>query len=300
MEIQSNAISPSGAISEGWELIKDDYGMFFAMSLVFIIIIFAISFAIGMVNNGITMAIAAILGIAKPEGNTAATIAAIMPQIIGATIGIFTEIIVTTLSGVLLCGMYKAFARKLQSGVVEFGDLFSGFDKWKPCLIFSIILSLVKYVIAIGTLIVGVIFGVSLNANALLKDGKFDPKMFSGLIGIIIVFVLIALLLQLAVAIATIFVLPLIAEQNLSGIEAMSNSFRGALKNIFPLIGLVILQGLMAIGGILLCLVGVLFVLPILQASMFTAYRSVFGGPTNNYMNQQPPPPPIFYNQPGY
>jgi hypothetical protein len=300
MEIQSNAVSPSGAISEGWELIKDDYGLFFAISLVFIVIVVAVALAIGMVNSGITMAITAVLGMAKPDGATAVTVVAIVPQLISATISIFTEVIVATLAGVLMCGVYNAFSRKTQIGKVEFGDLFSGFDKWKPCLIYSVIISLIKYVIGIGTLIVGVVFGVSLNTNALLKDGKLDPKMFTGLLGIIIILLLIAFLLQVILAIATTFVLPLIAERNLSGTDAMSHSFRGAIKNIFPLIGLFILQGLMLFAGALLCGIGILFVAPIINASLFSAYRSVFGEPTNNYMNQQPPPPPIFYNQPGY
>jgi hypothetical protein len=296
MEIKSNAVKPVGSIEEGWNLIKDDYWLFFAMTLVFILIIFAISFVIGLINGGITVGITTVLGMAKPEGTTAATVAAVAPQIISTTIGFFTNVILAAITGVLMCGIMNAFSRKAATGMVDFGDLFSGFDKFKSCLIYSIILSLVKYVVAIGAILIGVVFGVSLSASSLLKDGKLDPKIFTGLFGIIIVLGILALIINLAIAICTTFVYPLIAEHNLSGTGALMTSIRGALNNIIPLIGFFIMQILISLGGVLLCLVGVLFVVPVLYASIFTAYRSVFGVPTTNFMNQQPPPPPIFYN----
>jgi hypothetical protein len=299
MEIQSNAVQPVGSIEEGWNIIKDDYWIFFAMSLVFIVIVVAVGFLAGLIQNGISAGIAMAMGAVKTEGN-AATAAMVIPQLISLTIGIFTNILVATLSGILFCGFMKALSRKVQTGAVEFGDLFSAFDKLQPCLIYSVILSLIQYVIGIGAIVIGVVLGVTLSAESFLKDGKFNPAIFKDLIGIFIIVFIAAVVINLIITICLAFVYPLIAERNMSGLEAISNSMRGGLSNILPLIGFFILQGLMAFGGALLCLVGVLFVAPLLHASTFAAYRQVFGGIAGNFMNQQPPPPPIFNNQPNY
>jgi uncharacterized membrane protein len=299
MEIQSNAVKPVGSIEEGWNIIKDDYWIFFLMSLVFIVIVIAVGFLVGLIQNGISAGITMAIGAVKPEGN-AATVAMVVPQLISLTIGIFTNILVATLTGILMCGFMKALSRKVQTGVVDFGDLFSGFDKFQPCLIYSVILSLIQYVIGIGAIVIGVVFGVTLSAESFLKDGKFNPAIFKDLIGIFILIIIAAIIINLIITICMAFVYPLIAERNMSGLEAISNSVRGGLSNILPLIGFFILQILMAFGGALLCLVGVLFVAPLLYASTFAAYRQVFGGPEGSFMNHQPPPPPIFNNQPSY
>ncbi len=300
MEIQSNAVKPVGSIQAGWDIIKDDYWLFFGMTSVLILIAVAASFAISLVNNAITLGVAAVLGGVSKDGGAASVSAAVIPQIVSLTISIFTGVLLSTLIGMLMCGLMNALSRKVQTGSVEFGDLFSGFNKLQPCLIYSVIMSLINYAIAIGSVVVGVVFGVTMGAEMMLKDGKFDPQLFTKLFGLIFVVALIAVILTLIITVFTTFVYPLIAERNLSGMQALSASFRGGLSNILPLIGFIILQGLMVIAGTLLCLVGLLFVAPLLYASIFAAYRNVFGGPTLNAAYQQPPPPPIFNNQPNY
>jgi uncharacterized membrane protein len=300
MEIQSNAVKPVGSIQAGWDIIKDDYWLFFGMTSVLILIALAASFAISLVNNAITLGVAAVLGGVSKDGGAASVSAAVIPQIVSLTISIFTGVLLSTLIGMLMCGLMNGLSRKVQTGSVEFGDLFSGFNKLQPCLIYSVIMSLINYAIAIGAVVVGVVFGVTMGAEMMLKDGKFDPQMFTKLFGLIFVVALIAIILTLIITVFTTFVYPLIAERNLSGMQALSASFRGGLSNILPLIGFIILQFLMVMAGALFCLVGILFVAPLLYASIFAAYRNVFGGPTRNVAYQQPPPPPIFNNQPNY
>jgi hypothetical protein len=299
MEIQSGAVSPTGAIQEGWDIIKDDYWTFFGMTTVFIILIIVVAMVVGLINNGITLGVSAALGVVNDGSRAANVSSAVVPQLVSMAISFFTNIIVAAVTGVLMCGLMNGLSRKVQTGSFEFGDLFSGFDKFMPCLIYAAILSFIQFVIAILMLLIGVAFGVSISAESLLKDGKFDPSMLSGLIGIVVVVGAIFMLLNIILAVCTVFVYPLIAEKNLSGIEALSTSTRGALSNLLGLIGFFILQILISMAGILACLIGVLFVVPILYSGLFAAYRSVFGGPTVT-MYQQPPPPPIFNNQPGY
>ena len=107
------------------------------------------------------------------------------------------------------------------------------------------------------------------------------------------------------VGILTAFVYPIISNFNLSGGEALMLSAKSGLANFVGLLLLLILVGLMAMGGIMVCGIGLLFVAPILAATLFSAYQSVFGRSGGAY-NQNPPPPPNFGagqwggNQPGY
>ena len=302
MEFQSGAVRPVESISEGWNLIKNNYWTFFLMILVAVVILIAVSFVLGLINNLIALGIAAALGVATTNSGDAVKISAsIAPQLISMVISIFTNIIVITLSGAFFCGIYTALARQSSSGIAEFGDLFAGFQKIQACFIYSLVMSVIQFVIGLVVLLTGSAIGVSAAGllSTLIKDGKLNPAVFGGLFLVILIFVVISLVINLIISALTAFVYPLIAERNLSGGEALLLSAKSGLANIGGLILLLILLGLMGIGGLVLCLVGFLFVAPVLSAAMFAAYQSVFGR-TGGFYQQNPPPPPNFGNQRAY
>lgn len=295
MEFQSGAVSPIESIKKGWEIIKDDYWSFFAMTLVAIIILIVAAIILGLINNGITFVIASALGVATQGAGDAGKIsAAILPQIISLIISIFTNLIVGTLSGVLFCGIYSALSRKSNSGVTEFGDLFSGFQKITSCFIVAAVLSLIQFVFQLVMILVGAAIGVSaVGLGGLTKGGQINPAVFGGLFLVILAFLAISIIVNLIISALTSFAYPLIAERSLSGGQALSLSIKGGFANIGGTILLLILLGLMSVGGFLLCIIGILFVAPILSASLFAAYQSVFGRVANAGF-QTPPPPPNF------
>jgi hypothetical protein len=299
MEIQSGSVSPIENIKEGWEIIKEDYWIFFAICLVFIAIVVAVSFGFSIINNLITLGVTAALG-GLSKSNEAATAVQIVPTLISLVISVFTNFGVSVITTMLMCGIMNSLSKKTITGVFNFGDMFSGLQQFTPCVVVSLILTLIQFVLGLGMLLIAVVFGVSLGINGMMKDGKFDPAIFSGLIGVFFVVAILAIIVSLLIAVCTTFIYPLLGERNLSGLEAVSMSVRGGLSNAAGLIGLLILQGLMILGGALLCLVGMLFVIPIIYASTFAAYRSVFGSPQLNTAFNQPPPPPTFNNQPSY
>lgn len=302
MEYNSGAVSPVGSISEGWNIIKDNYWLFFGMTLVAIIILIVAAVILGVINNLITLGVSAAFGVAaQGTGDVGKASAAIVPQLISMVISIFTNIIVITISGTLFVGIYSALARQADTNNAEFGDLFSGFQKLVPCLIVAVIMSIIQFAISIVFLIGGVALGVSaLGAGLLTKDGQLNPAIFSGgLIMVILVFAVIYLIVNLIVSALTAFIYPLIAERNLSGGEAFLTSIKGGLSNIIGMILLFILLFFMSLGGALLCIVGIFFVVPIMSASLFAAFRSVFGKPQDN-RQYTPPAPPVFGQQPGY
>jgi hypothetical protein len=302
MEYQSGAVRPVESISEGWNIIKDSYWIFFGMTLVAIIILFVVAMILGLINNAITLGISALFGLAtQNSGDVGKVSAAIAPQLISMFISIFTNIIVVTLSGALFCGIYSALSRKANSGVADFGDLFSGFQKIVPCLIVAAVLAIVQFAIGIVTLLAGAAVGVSAvgMGSLVTRDGQLNPTIFGGFLLVFLVLGIFYIVVNLIISALTAFVYPLIAERDLSGGQALMLSAKSGLSNIGGLILLFLLLGLMGLGGALLCLVGIFFVMPIMSASLFAAFQNVFGKPGNSYQ-YTPPPPPAFGNQPGY
>ena len=301
MEYQSGAVGPVDSIQEGWNIIKDDYWTFFGMTLVAIIITIIAAMILGLINNlvvaGISTAFSAGMRSTGDAGNLSA---ALIPQLISMIISFFTGIIVGTLSGVLFCGIYTALANKVTRGTADFGDLFSGFPKILSCLIVATVLSVVQFAISAVTLLIGGALGVSvLGAGMLTKDGQFNPAVFSGIFAGVLLIIIVNVVVNLLVSVLTTFAYPLIAERNLSGGSALMLSAKAAFANIGGIILLMILLALIALGGALACLVGILFVAPIMSAAIFAAYQSVFGR-NSGFSQSTPPPPPIFNNQPGY
>lgn len=298
MDYQSGVVSPTRSIEEGWQLIKNDYWVFFGMILVTGIIVFALALILGSINNLITAGISAVLTSSTQESDSVTRVSAsVVPQLIGQVIGFFVSIIVSIVAGILYCGLYRALARKADEGILEFGDLFSGFEKIVPCIVVSLILSLIQFVVGVVSVLFGAAVGVSLGLEAIFKNGKLDPTAFGGLFLIILAFACVSIIIQFIISALTLFIYPLIGEQQMSGGSAFMTSVKAGFSNIGGIILLLLLQTLMLLGGVILCIVGVLFVAPILAASIFSAYRSVFGKPRseNNWMNV--PPPPVFNNQ---
>ncbi len=302
MEYQSGAVRPIGSIEEGWSLIKNDYWTFFGMTLVAFVILIVASMILGMINNGITYVISSVLVGQTSSSNDAVKVSAsLLPQILSMIVSFFTNIIVGTISGALFCGIYKALSRKANGGAAEFGDLFAGFQNLQACLIVALFTAVVQFILGFAMLLGGAAVGVSAVglSGLITKDGQLNPSVFGGLFAVILVFAGIFIVVNLVISVLTTFVYPLIAERNLSGGQALMLSIKSGLSNFGGLLLLLILLGLMALGGALVCLVGIFFVAPILSAAMFAAYRSVFGATGSSYQ-QNPPPPPVFGNQPGY
>jgi uncharacterized membrane protein len=86
----------------------------------------------------------------------------------------------------------------------------------------------------------------------------------------------------------------LIVDRKLSGLDAVKLSFKAALANFWRLLGMVFLTGLLAMGGMVLCYVGVFLVFPIMYGSVAIAYERVFGLNEDDMAVNLPPPPPSF------
>ena len=303
MQYQSGAVSPVESIQRGWDLIKSDYWVFFGMTTLMIVIVVVASLILSAINNFIAGGLASVLGMAATNANDIGKASAVIaPQLISMVIGIFVNIIIGALSGCLYCGIYAALSRKVNTGVADFSDLFTGFEKFQQCLIVAAILSVIQFVIGVVMLFTGVAFGVSAFGAGMLmgKDGMPDFAILSGILGVVLILGLIYLVITIILGALTTFIYPLIGERNLQGVEAVSLSVKAGFANIGGIILLLLLLGVMGFIGALACGIGILFVLPIMSAAIFAAYQSVFGTTSNQSNYSSPPPPPNFGNQPGY
>lgn len=303
MEFQSGGVGPIRSIKEGWELIKNDYWLFFGMTLVLSLIIIAVALVLNLIVGGVTAVISGAIGVAAQRGGDAGNaMQAIVPQLIGEVFGIFTGVIVTTLAAMLTCGIYTALSRKADGGMASFGDLFEGFNYFQQCFLVSVIVTLINFVINVVILLMGVALGVSAFRTGLISaDGKLNPNIMGALFGFAAIIGLIYFVISLTIAALTLFVYPLIADRKVPAMQALGLSVRAGLSNLPGIIGLFILQILIIFAGMLACLIGVFFVAPILSASIFAAYRSVFGRNPNPFGGRHAPPaPPVFHNQPNF
>jgi uncharacterized membrane protein len=300
MEYQSGAVGPIDSVQRGWDLIKNNYWTFFGMTLT----AFVVLIVVGMVMNFITQAIvgifAGIMGFATQNASDAAKIGgSLMPQILALIIGIFTNLVTVTISGVFYVGFFTGCSKQARGEFAEFGDLFAGFQKVTECLIVAVVLSLIGFVIGVIILVAAAAFGLSaFGVGMLMQNGEFNPAVFGGLFFAIIVLAIVAILINLIYSSLTSFIYPLIAERNASGMESVLTSVKAGLANLVGMVLLMVVLFFMLLGGAFACLVGILFVAPIAGAAIYGAYQSVFGTFTNQF-RQEPPPPPSFGFQQG-
>jgi hypothetical protein len=91
------------------------------------------------------------------------------------------------------------------------------------------------------------------------------------------------------------FAYQLAVERNLSGWQAIKLSARAARANLGGVFGLVVLEMILGTAGVVLCCVGLVFVMPVMKAAWTVAYRQVFPAPPTDEpipMPFPPPPPP--------
>ncbi len=194
------------------------------------------------------------------------------------------------LMGPMMVGLYMALFRKRRGEPVEFGILFKGFDSFGDSVVATLL-----HVIPIAVIIVPayIIFYVGVILAMQSGGGEPDPSAMLGLFAFFLVFWIIAILIIMVISLVFTFAYPLIADRKLSGIDAVKLSIRAALANFWSLLRLSLLNGLLIIGGMLLCYVGIFLVLPITFGALAIAYEKVFG--LGQIQPNLPPPPPTFY-----
>lgn len=92
------------------------------------------------------------------------------------------------------------------------------------------------------------------------------------------------------------FAYQLVVDKNMKGWAAVKLSARAARANFGGVLGLAMLDLLLSAAGLLLCCIGLPFVMPWTRGAWTVAYRDVFPAPAEAAPIQppMPPPPPTF------
>jgi len=192
--------------------------------------------------------------------------------------------------GPMMCGIYLALFRRRRGEMLEFGILFKGFDFFGE----SVVATLIHYV---PMVLIIVPFYIVLYGGMFLimprQGDQPDPSTLIAYFAVLAVFGLVLMVVLILLSVIFTFSYPLIVDRKMSGIEAVKLSAKAALANFGSLLGLLLLNGLIVFGGLLLCYVGIFLALPVTFAAISVAYEQVFGlgegqGPI------LPPPPPSF------
>lgn len=221
MEFTVGQIRPIECVKEAWQLIKDDYWMLFAISIV-------------------------------------------GAMIAGATLYI--------LIGPMICGIFYTYLKKVDGERIAIDDLWVGFKYFGPSLIVAllIVVPLVGWMVFLFTTLYLPLVMVAVGGSRVSGDE-------------LMAVLAIALILDLVIAIAMtivhsllIFSFQLIVDRGLSGWESVKLSARAVMKNLGGVGGLIALNMLMTIGGMLAFCIGIYLVIPLITATSIVAYRKVF------------------------
>ncbi len=238
IQFNRGVVKPMECFREGWELIKDQYWLFFGIT------------AVGFI------------------------IASVVPFCI--------------LLGPMMCGIYYPLIEKYEGRQVEFGQLFKGFEKFKPSLIATLPWAIPLQLVMIVAYIPLVIAQAMLENRSITVESFFTVMAFSlgALALVMIVWIFFHPFLM--------FIYQIISENDISGWNAFKLGCKSVWANLGGVVGLLVINVLAYSVGVLFCGIGAYFVLPLIFANTFVAYRKVF--PKANVETFNAPPPPNAFN----
>ena len=235
-----------GCISRGWELFKNNAGLLFVSTLIYLLI----EAAIGM-------------GAQIPF------------------VGPVFSIVNLVIAGPLMGGVFYVFLQAIRGQPTSVGDVFAGFrlafgrlflGYLVPTLLAG--LCLVPFVIVLAVKLIPVIGHLNTSTPDNAEIQNLAPVIKGAFLVCVPVF-FVCLIPMIYLQTSWLFTLPLIIDKQMGFWSAMKASWKRVNKHWWHAFGLVILVSLINIGGLLLCCVGILFTLPIGLGALMYAYETV-------------------------
>ncbi|MEO5822176.1 MAG: GYF domain-containing protein [Vicinamibacteraceae bacterium] len=210
-------------------------------------------------------------------GQSIGVSALVMLTIIGAGLipcaGSIAQLIAT---GPLIGGWYLYFLKRIRGQPTEWGDAWAGFSSpmLTQLVLQYIVATVASFALMIPTMVAVFVLFFSTVAAASV-DERLAPLALLPIVGLM----LVTLAAFAYLTIAWIFALPLIIDKQLPFWPATKLSWRVANRQLLPLLGLLLLSGLVYLVGVLALCVGVLVALPICVAALAYTYEDLFGEP---------------------
>ncbi len=181
---------------------------------------------------------------------------------------------VNLLSPVIMAGFSIGAQEQDNGGDFRIGHLFAGFSQNFGALVMVGVFYLL-FIILIGAVFGGII-GLTMAGSGMIDPNAGPQVMMNSMGPISMILMLLALMLIVFVAMAYYYAPTLIALDNMSALAAMKMSLNGCLKNWLALLVFGILAFLLLVIGMIPAMLGLLVVIPMLQASIYVSYRDIF------------------------
>jgi uncharacterized membrane protein len=180
------------------------------------------------------------------------------------------------LMGPMMCGIYLCFLRRMRGERVEFSMLFKGFDSFGDGVIAGLV-QVIPVIAMFVPLYIAFMVGITMLAPERgSRRTVNDPNAMITFLIIMGVTFVVVLLFATIISMLFMFSYPLIVDRKLSGFNAVKTSARAVFGNLGGVLGLMMLNVVLGIIGMLMCYIGALFFMPIGMAAWAIAYRQVF------------------------
>jgi len=253
-----SAIDATGCISNAWNLISPNYWLFFGISFVAVLILFAVQL-VPFVGPVIMVLLT--------------------PPLMGGVY--YVALRAMRGESVDFGMMFKGFEKA--------GPLFLiGAISAAPTIIFTILDIFLRSTQVLMEAIMR-------NQGRNQFQAAPNIAVAGGVIVLVAVVVGVFVIISLLWSITFAFAVPIAMDQDVDALTAIKLSARSSWSNFGGVLVLMILAWLMSFGGALLCCVGLFFVLPIVNVAWAFAYRQVFPdlGPNAN-IRYEPPSPDVY------
>lgn len=172
----------------------------------------------------------------------------------------------------LLGGLFYVTLQAIRRQPATAGDVFEGFRRAFIQLVLGYVVTTILTALCfIPAVIVGLV--TLLPSVTQHQEPSLGAMLTTGAVGLVCFLPLIFLTVN------WMFTLPLIVDKRLEFWPAMQTSWKMVRKHWWQLFGLVLLVGLINLGGVLLCCVGLIFSMPLGIAAMMYAYETIFSAP---------------------
>ncbi|NQU09672.1 DUF4339 domain-containing protein [bacterium] len=178
------------------------------------------------------------------------------------------------LGGPLTGGLYWLFLRVARGEDAQFGDIFAGFSRGFANLMLT---QIVTGLLAVLCLVPG---AVLLVAGIITGSAGQQPSaaMLTAPLAVAgIVLLVPGLIASIYLSVSWVFALPIVVDHQVGFWSGMQASRKLVGKHWWTILGFLIVVGLVAAVGVVLCCVGLLVTAPIAIGAMVVAYEQIAG-----------------------
>jgi hypothetical protein len=188
--------------------------------------------------------------------------------LVGVIIGSLVPL--SILLGPMLVGFYLCLLERERSSRIEFGTLFRGFDRFLDSLLVILAVTVFAFLVILPfiALTLGLVVFVAVGS----EGGEPSVGVFLAM-AVLVPLILIASVISY---LPFLFAFQLIAEHEVSAIDAIKLSCRAVWLNLGGCIWYILVVGVISMVATLMCYLPLIFFMPIAFTSLFLLYREIF------------------------